>query len=518
MFNQSEIIDDSNVTSDIANPSKFDFLDSLDLDSDVKRRLSIHLNFMIKGGTEVYLTPMGKDHFPDDILDSWNKIYESNIHKLVPDLISFDYSNRSKFGPRSISKPWSERKSSMFEYFKTPTSKISEQELTQRIPNKHGNLRPISTENGMKYLKNSTNSGLPFYTKKSKVKDIALSDYDIILKKEYPCILFTRTQEQDKTRNVWGYPICDTLREMLIYRPLLTHQSKLNWRSVLLGPDYVDKEVSRIFLNALENDLKLYSVDFSTYDATVGDILQKSSFRYIKMLFQPQYNDLINEISTRFGNIPILTPSGVIRGFHGVPSGSTLTNELDSIAQYLISKDIIDDSRIQVQGDDGLYATTDHEKELLSKRFISCGLILNDDKSYYSKDYCVYLQRMYHKEYLKNGFIGGIYSVYRAVNRLVFQERYANFEEYGLSGKDYYSLRAISILENCKYHPLFKELVAFVFSKDKYLMDFSEESVINYNKMVNQGSGTGGVINNQLGDNISGIKSFDTVKVINGLR
>lgn len=142
---------------------------------------------------------------------------------------------------------------------------------------------------------------------------------------------------------------------------------------------------------------------------------------------------------------------------------------------------------------------------------------MNDSKSYISKDFIVYLQRLYDRYYLKNGFIGGIYPLYRALNRILYQERYSDFMDYSLKGRDYYSLRTISILENCKYHPLFEEFVKFIYYKDKFKLSFTTEGLANYNRMTSNGTGTVGLINNQYGDSTKGINSFETIKVINKL-
>lgn len=62
----------------------------------------------------------------------------------------------------------------------------------------------------------------------------------------------------------------------------------------------------------------------------------------------------------------------------------------------------------------------------------------------------------------------GIYSTFRALGRLLGQERYFNDEEVQDDYKSLVILRAFSILENCNNHPLFHEFVDFVISGDKY--------------------------------------------------
>jgi len=511
-----DFTDLSKVDSLKAKPKTFPFLSDLRLSNDVVSKLSLNLSRIYSGSDEVYLTPLGKDNSPDDLLAATDSLFtsKSNISSSLNDL---EQSNRSKFGPRSIAKPWSERIDSLYDYFKH--CKDDQNKYLDASPIGSGGLRPLSLPSGLTYLKANTNSGLPDYTRKSNVIPSLVNSFNDQLKSQYPCVLFTRTQEGGKTRNVWGYPISDTLNEMLFYQPLLSFMRTQKFRSALLGPDHVDKSVSALMHINRSLSRTLLSVDFSSFDATVGYNLQKKSFDLIKSCFQDGYHHDIDYIFYRFNNIGIVTPSGIVHGSHGVPSGATFTNEVDSLSQYLVSinSSVPLTDGFQIQGDDGVYGLPYDRLDEFKSHFKSAGLKLNDDKSYCSNDFCVFLQRLYDFHYSNNGFIGGIYSIYRALNRIIYQERYSDFMDYSLKGKDYYSIRTISILENCKYHPLFKDFVKLIVTKDKYNLKFDSKSLSNYNRMMNSGPGTSGFLNNQFGDNIKGINSFETVKLIREL-
>jgi len=502
-------------SSDIqADPNSYNFLKSLDLSSDVTRRISLHLSNLSKGSTEVFLTPIGKSNDPDSTLKDFDKIFNDNIKLMNSALIQIEEANRAKFGPRSIAKPWNERKESLLQYY-TNCNNTGKPDFKYTKLNKY---RPISISEGINLLKNNTNSGLPYYTRKGKIKDKLIDNFSDLISKEYPCILFTRTQEGGKTRNVWGYPVADTLNEMMYYYPLLQHQKKLIWRSALLGPHPVDVNMTNLLLSAQAQGHNLFSVDFSAYDSTVSSSLQGLSFNYISNLFQSKYSGAIDYIYHRFNTIGIITPDGIMSGKHGVPSGATFTNEVDSLAQYIISKSVnLRDDCLQIQGDDGAYSISDVDLKRLMYNFKRYGLNVNEEKSLISKEYAIYLQKLYHKEYMKDGLIGGIYSVYRALNRIIYQERYSDFETYDLKGIDYYSIRTITILENCKYHPLFPELVKFIYNLDKYSLKFNQKSTINYDRMLSSGSGTGGLLKNQYGDEVRGIMNFKTIKILKEL-
>lgn len=494
-------------------PMKFNFLSSLNLEDDVKRRLSIHLSNVVKGYDTSLLTPIGKSEDPDHILAGWDKIYKAKRHLINEELNHLEISNRSKFGPRSIAKPWSERLRSTTEYFSKDSCRLQADTLFTQTSS--GVLRPLQLKSASSFLKNSTNSGLPFYTRKGTVKDEVVSDFNALLDRRDPCILFTRTQEGSKTRDVWGFPIVDTLNEMKYYQPLLNYQKSLSWRSALLGPESTDKSVTSMVTEAINNNNLLVSIDFSGYDKTLKKELQRASFNYIKSLFQNSCKEEIDYIFDRFNTIGLVTPSGILSGEHGVPSGSTFTNEVDSISQYLIlrySKGILD---CQIQGDDGAYLVKDLKSlESIYNSFELAGNEVNDEKSYKSKKFIIYLQNLYHIDYIKNGLIGGIYPTYRALNRILFQERWTDFEEFDLEGIDYYSIRTLSILENCKHHPLFSDLVRYVKSLDKYGLRFNRKSVVKYDRMQNNDSGVGGILNNQYGDKVSGIANFESYKLL----
>jgi hypothetical protein len=199
-----------------------------------------------------------------------------------------------------------------------------------------------------------------------------------------------------------------------------------------------------------------------------------------------------------------------------VPSGSTFTNEVDSIAQYLCAKDFgIDDSCMDIQGDDGVYSTD--RPEALIEHFESYGLKVNSSKSLTSMDQAIYLQQIYELDSIKGDTIGGVYSTYRALCRIIYPERYNKYSVDGISGADFNSIRAISILENCSYHPLFEELVKFVASIDKINLQFSEAGLLNYIRRVNKTEGTQGIFDYRRGDRLKGIKSFKTFALLSKL-
>jgi len=489
-------------------------ISSLGLERDAEFKVSSNNQRLVTGKSDVLTSPIIQSITVEAVLEGWDAIYNANTERVNDVLMAIELKNRSKYGPRSIAIPWSERREVFY-------SSYGDNELGADISVKCDRpyqLRPISLSSAILYLKNSTSSGLPTMLKKVFAKVSLLSDFDTLLKREWPAILFTRTQELGKTRDTICPGIADTLNEMCVYRPLLDVQRKLPWRAALNSPSQVDDAMTRLFNKAQNSNLYMVSIDFKNYDKSIKGGLQTAAWNYIKQRFQKAYHGAIDYIAYRFKYLPVVTPDGVIYGAHGVPSGSTFTNELDSIVQYLVAStcgviEFLD--FCQIQGDDGVYITDNPEE--LFKCFEKYGLEVSYDKSDVSRDYAVYLQSLYHSDYTNNGKLVGVYSVYRALNRIIHLERFEDLKD-EISGKDYFAIRTITILENCKHHPLHKELVEYVCKIDKYNLAYSEQGLRQYVSRIARQEGKDINFRNwQYGSDLGGINEFETVKIIRAL-
>lgn len=497
------------------NKTKFatHFFSDLNVDRQVEEKLSNLLNRTVVGDKTILRTPFMNDQSPESILKTFDAWFEPQSKNLTKELLELEQSNRSKFGPRSIQKDWDERKDSVYDYFKI-NGKHSN--LEQVKPDVTGRLRPYTHTNAVKLLKNNTSAGLPFMKKKGLVKDQVLNSINELLKRNDPCVMFTRTQEGGKTRAVWGFPIADTLEEMTYYKPLLEYQRALPWRAAIRTPEDVDDALTKLIDKAEATGLLLVSLDFSAYDASVTPHLQEYAFNYIKDLFQKSESSRLDRIAERFATIGLLTPDGVLSGPHGVPSGSTFTNEVDSLVQWIIAAnnpDLVDLETIQIQGDDQASLSKDPEK--LFEAFEANGLNVNREKSYVSKKHVVYLQNLYSSDYRgDDGKIRGIYPLYRALGRLVFMERFNDFSEYDIEGKHFFAIRALSILENTRNHPMFEEFVKFVAGHDKYGLKLTGKSINEYVKFIKDSAGNQEIMKYRYGDEITGIKGFRSYQVL----
>jgi hypothetical protein len=490
------------------------------LESSAVNSVSRLLGRIRKGSDTVLRTPFLKDESAEEILTRFNSEVVDGSEPLETKLMEMEMSNRSKFGPRSRAKPWVDRRRSVQSYFAVEQWWKGDPRTLDPSDEILGHLSPTSLNSVKSRVLRSANSGLPYLTRKGDVIDDTVEHLDEQLDAEYPCMLFTRTQEDWKTRTVWGYPFADVLQEQTFYVPFLNLARLKSFRAALIGPDEVNRRIHELIHYALSKGLKLVGVDFSSYDQTISPALQAAAFHYIRRHFMSNRSEGLLEVAKRFRTIGLITPEGILSGDHGVPSGSTWTNEVDSVVQHLIAETLFgeeedsDGSKFyQIQGDDGAYAVKQPER--LFERFRSYGLSVNEEKSDVSDSYLVYLQNYFSPTYIRNGIISGVYPVYRALNRLVHLERWTNISDSKISGRDFFSIRAISILENCKHHPWFEKLVKFVVKHDRDSLDFSRASVSEYVRTINSRSSHGVV--NQYSDHISGLERFDTVKLIKSL-
>lgn len=477
-------------------------------------RISLLLRGIVNGNNSVVETPL----YDDFILKDWETVFNNSDAYVNERLLNMEMSNKSKFGPRSISKKGTHRVDDVNNYYEQLHAADSWKRKLPIDPEIKGSssLRPISFRKAIDACQNATNSGLPFYSRKGLVKETVYTNIHDLLDLKSPCLLFTRTQEGNKTRTVWGYPFADTANEMRYFKPFFAKEKEFQWRASIVSPDKTDFEVTRLIDSVLKDET-LISVDFSAYDSTIRRPLVELCSQIIQSFFQASFHDEINGIFDRMLTIGLVTPWRIYFGEHGVPSGSTFTNTIDSLAQLSLALDsgVCDTRFCQIQGDDGVYKVKKSNVDALFDSFKRGGLTVNKEKSLISSGYCTYLQCLHDPEYRNSdGIIRAIYPTYRALCRLCYQERFVDFESIGISGQSYYSIRSICILENCKSHPMFEELVRFVAIRDKYLLNFGRNELNKFANDFEKLKGGPGLLH-RYGDDVRGIYNFATVKLLN---
>jgi hypothetical protein len=462
-----------------------------------------------QGKDDALRTPLLGDLEAEEILERFSEeVFSPNETSINESLKLIEVAQKEKFGPRSIQAPWSKRKEDILDLFSPTTPNASFEDPLAVTGNSR--LRPLGDVSVIKAMKRSTSAGLPYLRSKGQIIDENLS-----MEGEWPCVLFTRTQEGGKTRNVLGYAISSLLREGRFFLPYFDWFRTLPYFSAYGGPDSVDEAISTLLFTKDPSHV-IISEDFSKFDQSVSPVLIHKCFENVGKHFQEESKAAIAIVRDTFCSIGLVTPDGIYSGDHGIPSGSWFTSVVGSYVHLIAQNAVkaVSERSNQVMGDDGVMVlpssiTSEDIAEIYSK----LGLTINPDKSSESKDEVTYLQRLYDSDYKYDGLYRGVYPVYRALNRLIHMERWTNIKEIG--GADYFAIRAIAIMENCKWHPLHSELVKWVMKYDKYSLEYSHKSLEAY--IANFQPRTSTTIKNQYSDDLVGMERFETMKILRTL-
>lgn len=186
-------------------------------------------------------------------------------------------------------------------------------------------------------------------------------------KQPEPCLAFKRTQFNDKTRLVWGYPYSMTVIEGLVAKPLL---DKFKGGNTPMAFAMTTGALGTKLRVASYHREWAYSLDMSQFDATISSSLIHIAFKIIRTWFDMDamepvsgktVKNVFDIIEKYFIHTTIVMPDGNIYygKDHGVPSGSYFTQMVDSIVNTIIGGTIsarfalnVDRHEIFVLGDD----------------------------------------------------------------------------------------------------------------------------------------------------------------------
>jgi hypothetical protein len=181
------------------------------------------------------------------------------------------------------------------------------------------------------------------------------------------CIAFKRTQFNDKTRLVWGYPYSMTIIEGCVAYPLL---------DVFKGGH--TPMAFAMTSGCLGTKLRVasyhkrwaYSLDMSAFDSSICSKLINLAFQIIRTWYDLDQVESITGVTVRriidlvekyFITTPIVMPNSklYLGKNHGVPSGSFFTQIVDSIVNVIVAGTIsshfslsVDKKDVFVLGDD----------------------------------------------------------------------------------------------------------------------------------------------------------------------
>nr|UDL14453.1 MAG: putative RNA-dependent RNA polymerase [Picobirnavirus sp.] len=456
--------------------------------------LRAYFKHVLNGQPDEYRTEFYPQKTVEEILAGWASTCET-LASTWPTLLDFENDLRAKVGPMSVMKPLKDRIDDIRSYYDSillESSPISEEAVAATVKwfGIKGTLRPRSKGRTLDNMKLSTNSGLPYFTKRRRVveetKDsFAYLDGDQVKLVGIPNITQTAavlgwrgqeggpTSDDTKQRVVWMFPFTVNLQELQVYQPLIELCQRFNKVPAWVGMDMVDEEITKLFDTKGKNDL-IICTDFSKFDQHFNKDMQNCA-RTILSQMMTSNEESATWLESTFPikyDIPLMVQEGeCFFGPHGMGSGSGGTNADETLVHRALQYEVALTHNKQLNphsmclGDDGILTypgiTVDDVVEAYSKH----GQEMNTDKQYASTDDCVYLRRWHHNRYRVDGKCVGVYSTYRALGRLAEQERFYDGKTWS---KEARALRQLSILENVKYHPLREEFVAYCMKGDKY--------------------------------------------------
>nr|QXV86612.1 RNA-dependent RNA polymerase [Partitiviridae sp.] len=159
-----------------------------------------------------------------------------------------------------------------------------------------------------------------------------------------PCLAFKRTQFNDKTRLVWGYPYSMTVIEGLLAYPL---NQQFKGGNTPMAFAITSGALGTKLRVAAYHKKYAYSLDMSSFDSSLSGKLIHTAFDILKTWFdcsivEPSsgktYGEIFHLVEGYFIHTPIVMPNSklYLGKKHGVPSGSYFTQMVDSVVNTII--------------------------------------------------------------------------------------------------------------------------------------------------------------------------------------
>lgn len=438
-----------------------------------------YLGRTVKGNSEDYRPPLFFGRSREDVLSQWQNFIDSTAlkHK-YPELYDFELDMKSKVGPLSIQQPFKDRIESIENYYtliNTQSKPLLHDaiEATKHYFSPAKGIRIRSTSETINNMRLSTNSGNPYFTKRKNVIHKGQGGYP------FTAVLGWRGQEGGidsddvKQRVIWMYPFLLNVQELRFYQPAVEAMQLHNLIPAYVSMNAVDDAVTKLFQTKGSGDL-IICTDFTKFDQHFNKDMQDAAFIIENSLCA---SELDRTLFDQKFNIPLLCTSNVMYvGSHGMGSGSGGTNFDECMShkalqfEAALSAGSSLNKYSMAYGDDGILTYPGITVSHVIDTYTSHGQEMNETKQYVSDHDCVVLRRWHSIDYVINGTLVGVYSTFRALGRLLGQER---FYDPKIWNAKMVILRTLSIVENCKFHPYFHEFIDFVMKGDKYKLGLS---------------------------------------------
>nr|UAW00497.1 MAG: RNA-dependent RNA polymerase [Porcine picobirnavirus] len=445
------------------------------------------------GNPDDYRPPFWKGKSREEVLSMWQGEFDTlGVKEKYPTLYDFEMDMKSKVGPMSIQLPLKDRIDSINNYYTQRESvPISQEAIKATISffGKAGGIRIRSIRNTVENMRLSTNSGPWLFTKRRRALEETLNakiEYDTENHQIYAtskgkrfqlaAVLGWRGQEGGihdddvKQRVVWMMSLLLNILELQFYQPAIEAVQKHNLIPAYVSMDAVDKEVTLLFDTKGPDDVVICT-DFTKFDQHFNKDMQDAASQ-IELALGTDLSQWIRDVFPVKFNVPLIcSETQIFTGPHGMGSGSGGTNFDECMSHKALQFEAAQSQGKQLNihsmayGDDGILTYPGIKVEDVIRTYTSHGQEMNETKQYVSKHDCVVLRRWHSTSYRVDGVMVGVYSTFRALGRLLAQERFYDPEVWG---PEQVTLRAWSILENCNHSPYFEQFVDFVIKGDKF--------------------------------------------------
>jgi len=323
----------------------------------------------------------------------------------------------------------------------------------------------------------TTNSGLPLFTRRNKVREQSTQDALSGKAYEYPAIVLFR-KYNGKLRGVWMYPMSLNLLEgqfaQLIQAEI--RNSPTPWVKEYVTPWEGFEDVKVTVTSQWQSDIRIFGGDTTAMDAHMRLGQTRLVFECVKWLFQEtEWEDLWKNME-HVNTIDLLVgPDSMTSGVHGYSSGAGWTQLGETILQMFMAW--VKKTRGQGIGDDFYWINLNREAAKAFVDFMAeFGLPAKEEKQSDEEDQFSFLQRLFHRGFFSRenpAVLGGYYPTIRALNSSLNPEKFHKPKDWST---DMFCVRQYMILENCVDDPAFEEFVKFVVKGQRDLVPFANKS------------------------------------------
>lgn len=455
-------------------------------------QLKNYFEWQKSGNARLITTPFADSQGFWPSLEEWMSTLRAQLAGF-PWLLEFEEEMAKKVGPLSIMQPVVERLPKIEEYYTlvgkqaTPVMPEAITAVVRRWGG--GQLLQLETSTeAIERMKLSTNSGSPYFTKRRVVLDadkvgVVSREGDRWYttnpdgKFELMATLGWRGQEggpnfEDvKQRVLWMFPMDLNIQEARLYNELVLNGQRTQLVPTWMGPDDVDARMTRLFSSKGADDY-IVATDFTGFDQHFGSACEECAGQVYDGLFgnRTDYQQWRKEIFPAKWRIPLCYQWGKgYIGYHGMASGSGGTNADETTVHTCFQTEaaILANATLNPNsmclGDDGVLSYPGINVDHVMRVYESHGQEMNASKQEVSRDSTTFLRRKYYKGYVLNGINRGVYATSRALGKLKYMERW--HEDWD---REAVIVRALSIIENCRFHPLREEFLTFCLERDAY--------------------------------------------------